>query len=86
MASENYIVRQIEEIVEGEPSRWLIGVSDEPIKRKAELGNSLTWLHWKADSAREARGVEQYFLGKGMQISGKTSKPALYVYILRADS
>ncbi|MFQ5675796.1 MAG: hypothetical protein ACE5G1_07875 [bacterium] len=86
MASENYIVRQIEEIVEGEHSRWLIGVTDEPIKRKAELGNSLTWLHWKADTEKEARNVERYFLGMGMQISVKTSKPAVYVYILRVDS
>lgn len=82
MASENYIIRQIEDIAAGKYTKWQIGLTDEPLKRKAQLGNSLTWLHWKADSEQEARNAERFFLDRGMKSAGETTGPAVYVYIL----
>lgn len=80
MAAESYIIRQIEEIVEGKYRKWQIGVTDKPITHKAELGNPLTWLHWKSDSQQEAKNVERYFLDKGLKSETITSR-GLYVYI-----
>jgi len=61
MASENYIIRQIEDITAGKCTEWQIGLTNEPLSYKAQLGNPLTWLHWKADSEQEARDTERFF-------------------------
>ena len=84
MASENYIIRQVKEITTGKYTKWQIGLTGEPLNRKAQLGNPLTWLHWKADSEQEARNVERYFLDKGMQDTGTTTGQGAYVYILKS--
>ena len=83
MATENYIIRQIEGIAAGKYTEWQIGLTDEPLNRKAQLGNPLTWLHWKADSEQEARNAERFFLDKGLKgIIATTPGPGVYVYIL----
>ncbi len=82
MASASYIIRQIENITAGKHRKWQIGLTDEPLNRKAQLGNPLTWLHWKADSEQEARNAERFFLDGGMKNAGQTTGPAVYVYIL----
>ncbi len=61
MASENYIIRQIEDIAAGKYKEWQIGLTDKPLNCKAQLGNPLTWLHWKADSEQEALNAERFF-------------------------
>ncbi len=82
MASENYIIRQIEDITAGKYKEWQIGLTDEPLNCKAQLGNPLTWLHWKADSEQEARNAVRFFLDKGMNRDDATTGPGVYVYIL----
>ena len=83
MASEHYIIRQVNEIATGNYTKWQIGVTGEPLNRKAQLGNPLTWLHWKADSEQEARNVERFFLDKGLRGTGATTGSGVYVYILK---
>ena len=83
MASENYIIRQIEDIAARKYTKWQIGLTDEPLNRKAQLGNPLIWLHWKADSEQDARNVERFFLDKGLKgTSATTTAAGVYVYIL----
>ncbi len=82
MASENYIIRQVKEITTGKYTKWQIGLTGEPLNRKAQLGNPLTWLHWKADSEQEAQNVERFFLDKGWKGTGATTGSGVYVYIL----
>ncbi len=83
MASENYIIRQIADITAGKYTEWQIGLTNEPLSYKAQLGNPLTWLHWKADSEQEARNTERFFLDKGLKgTRGTTTGPGVYVYIL----
>ena len=83
MASENYIIRQVKEITTGKYTKWQIGLTGEPLNRKAQLGNPLTWLHWKADSEQEARNVERFFLDEGLKGAGATTGSGVYVYILK---
>ena len=85
MASDKYIIRQVKDITTGKYTKWQIGLTGEPLNRKAQLGNPLTWLHWKADSEQEARNVEQFFLDKGLQGTGATHWPGLYVFILKLE-
>ncbi len=83
MASENYIIRQIEDIAAGKYKEWQIGLTDEPLNCKAQLGNPLTWLHWKADSEQEALNAERFLLDKGLKSTrATTTAPGVYVYIL----
>jgi len=82
MASEATIIKQIEKTVVGKYSDWLIGLTDDPALRKAQLGNPLSFLQWKADSEQAAKNVERYFLVKGIQSAGVAPKSALHVYIL----
>ena len=83
MASENYIIRQIADITAGKYTEWQIGLTNEPLSYKAQLGNPLTWLHWKADSEQEALNTERFFLDKGLKGTRRTTTgPGVYVYIL----
>jgi len=84
MASEATIKAQIEKIVGDIYSEWEIGVTDDPTNRKAQLGNPLSWIHWKADSEQAARNIKLYFLQKGMKSVGRAPKSANYVYLLLA--
>jgi hypothetical protein len=81
MASEKTIIRQIENTVGAKYSDWKIGITDDPAKRRAAVGNPLNWLQWQADSNLEAQNVVRYFVQKGMKRSGAANKTATYVYI-----
>ncbi len=82
MASENYIIRQIEDIAAGKYSKWQIGLTDKPLNCKAQFGSPLTWLHWKADSEQEAKNAGRFFLDRGMYSADETTTAGVYVYIL----
>lgn len=82
MASDSTIISQIEKTVGGKYLDWKIGITDDPAHRKAQFGNPLSWLQWKADSEQAAQNVERYFSKKGMISARKASKSAKYVYIL----
>ncbi len=84
MASEKTIIRQIENTVSAKYTDWKIGITDDPAKRKAALGNPLNWLQWQADSNHDAQNVVNYFVKKGMKRSGVANKTAIYVYIFLA--
>ncbi len=84
MASENYIIRQIDDMAAGKYTEWQIGVTNKPLSYKAQLGNPLTWLHWKADSEQEALKAERFFLNKGMKRDSMTTGAGVYVYILNS--
>ena len=85
MASENYIIRQVKDNTIGKYTKWQIGLTGEPLNCKAQLGNPLTWLHWKADSEQEARNAERFFLDRGMKSADQTTGPAVYVYLLNPE-
>ncbi|MFQ5771270.1 MAG: hypothetical protein ACE5HX_12080 [bacterium] len=82
MSSEATIIMQIEKTVEGKYREWKIGLTDDPARRKAQLGHPLNWLQWKSDSEEAARNVEHYFLQKGMKSARGAAKSANYIYIL----
>ncbi len=84
MATEATIIKQIEKTAAGKYSDWLIGLTDDPAVRKAQLDNPLSFLQWKADTERAAKNVERYFLAKGMHSAGAAPQSALHVYILLA--
>jgi hypothetical protein len=85
MASAMIIIEQIEKTVDGAYSEWQIGITDDSARTKTQLGNPLSWLQWQADSTREAISVVNYFIEKGMQDAGCTTKSADFVYILLLD-
>lgn len=80
MASESAIKAAIEGIIVS-PSNWTIGVTDDPVHRKAEHGNPSGWRHWDADTETAARNVESYFIAKGMKGGTGGGGRADYVYI-----
>lgn len=85
MADEATIQKQIESAVEGKYAGWRIGITDNPTKRKADLGNPLHWLQWEADSVEVARRVADHFVNKGMA-SATGPDPGRYVYILPSQA
>lgn len=80
-ASEGTIERQIVQTVSEDYSTWTIGVTDKPALRKAQVGNPLNWLQWKADSEQAALNIERYFLQKGMKPDKGAPSSGQYVYI-----
>ncbi|MFQ5652415.1 MAG: hypothetical protein ACE5IY_20990 [bacterium] len=82
MASEATIIQQVEMTVQGQYSKWKIGITDGPARRRAQLGNPLSWLHWQADSEEIARAVKHHFLSCGMHKAGRAKSVGHFVYIL----
>lgn len=80
MASESAIKSAIEAKVT-HFSAWIIGVTDDPERRRREHGNPSVWYHWDADSEQVARNVEDYFLDEGMKGAPGGGGRADYVYI-----
>ena len=66
-------------------SSWVVGVTDSPDRRRSEHDREgrLTWRwrYWDAETEDDARAVELYFLGKGMQGGPGGSGNANYVYV-----
>jgi hypothetical protein len=62
-------------------SAWTIGITNDPQRRRGEHGNPKIWYHWKADSERIARNVEEYFIKKGMKGATGGGERSIYVYI-----
>ena len=66
-------------------SSWVVGVTDSPDRRRDEhcRKGRLTWRwrYWDAETEDDARAVELYFLGKGMQGGPGGSGSANYVYV-----
>ncbi len=81
MTSEATIKKQIAKTASDDYSSWTIGVTDKPSLRKAQVGNPLSWLQWKADSEKAARNIERYFLRKGMMPDKAVPSAGQYVYI-----
>ncbi|MFQ5823701.1 MAG: hypothetical protein ACE5JB_06575 [bacterium] len=82
MASEATLKKQIEQTVGDDHSNWAIGVTDDPAGRKAQLGNPLSWLQWKADSEQVARNIKHFFLQKGMKRADGVPSTGHFVYIV----
>jgi hypothetical protein len=80
MASAADVITQITRTVDGSYSEWHIGVTDDPVARKARVGNPLTWVHWKVDSTNEARLVVEHFLDLGMQQSGHLLGDTVFIH------
>lgn len=78
MTSKADIRKQIENTVGGRYQDWQIGTTEDPVVRKAQLGNPLTWLQWQADSETAAADIRTEFVQKGMILSGAAGR---YVYI-----
>ena len=75
MASRVIIISEIESAVKDEYSDWKIGITNDPANRKAQLGNPLSWLQWKAASKEVASFVMQHFLSQGLKNAGKKPEP-----------
>jgi len=75
------IMSEIERIVAGNYSYWIIGITEDPRRRKQEYGNPTLWYDWDAVYESSARNIEKYFLAKGM--NGDVGGGILphYVYI-----
>ena len=56
----------IEKIVSGNYTRWVIGITDDPDRRKEEHKNPAIWFQWQANSELDARYVDVYFRSRGM--------------------
>lgn len=82
MASKATIITQIERTTEGQYADWQIGITDDPMNRRAQLGHPLSWVHWQTNSRKQAEAIRQYFLSKGMSYAGKIKETGNYVYIL----
>lgn len=81
MASESTIRTQIEQIVGGDYFSWTIGVTDDPVSRKAHHGNPLNWFHWQADSREIATDIKNYFVGKGLKNGNKETNSGVFIYL-----
>lgn len=66
-------------------SSWTIGITDNPVTRKAQHENEgrnvKRWQNWKTDSEEDGRQIEKYFLNKGMQGDTGGGGKAGYIYI-----
>lgn len=85
MPSETTIKRQIETTVSGKYSDWHIGVTDDPLVRKAQLGNPLSWLQWPAESTKSALNILKYFKSKGMKptdVGAEESGKYVYIFLI----
>ena len=80
MASESEIKAAIANVV-SDYSRWTIGVTDDPARRRSEHSNPSTWFQWGADTEIGARNVEKHFLDEGMKGGGGGPGRADFVYI-----
>lgn len=84
MTSKATIRKQIEGAVAGNHTSWHIGVTGDPVARKAQLGTPLNWLQWEAESEPTALDIQDEFVKKGMLLSGsseKSGKSGKYIYI-----
>jgi len=81
MTSKATIRKQIESAVAGSCASWHIGVTDEPVARKARLGTPLNWLQWEAESEKVALEIREEYIKRGMQVSGNSDSPGRYIYI-----
>ena len=65
-------------------SNWYVGISGSPATRKVQHGNPDIWRSWKANSVKDARDIEKYFLDEGMDgdTGGGTNPNYVYVYKL----
>ena len=81
MASVTIVKASIKKVVTAYPL-WTIGVTIDPARTEAEVGNSIGWRLFEADTEQVAESVEAYFVGQGM--NGATGMPgfgAKYVFI-----
>lgn len=85
MASRTVIIDQIEKTVQGQYQEWQIGVTDDSASRKAQLGNPLSWLQWRAESENDAAEIVNHFADKGMHQVGCVEERGDFLYILLID-
>lgn len=84
MASAQEIISAIEGVVTAfQYSSWTIGVTDLPPDRRSQHGHPAEWYDWNANTEEIARGVEAYFIGKGMKGGVGGPGRADYVYIFQ---
>jgi hypothetical protein len=66
-------------------STWTIGITDTPKIKKDQHDNEgkevKHWKDWSTNNEKEGRGIEEYFLDKGMKGDSGSSGSASYVYI-----
>ncbi len=83
--TEQEIISAIEGHVAGRYSSWIIGVTDQPDKRKQQHerdGKDVSYWHqWDASTELVARRIERYFVDKGCRGAGGGPGNANYVYI-----
>lgn len=66
-------------------SIWTVGITNDTERRKEEHKNEEKnikyWIDWKADSEKDARDIEKYFLDKGMGGDTGGGETPKFVYI-----
>jgi hypothetical protein len=80
VTAELVIISAIKKVVHYIPT-WTIGVTDDPDRRRRELGNPDSWYHWDAHTEQTARDVEAHYVNKGMKGDTDGGGTASYVYI-----
>jgi len=83
MVSRAEIIENIEQIVTGDYTRWTIGLTEDPERRKEEHKNPAMWYQWQADSQLNAKYIEMYFQGKGMWGFPPDGDEPTYIYIFQ---
>ena len=78
---ERQIVAEIEAIAPGNYSRWYIGITADPERRKIEHGSPLAWRSWNAESESTARRIESRFVNLGMHGDTGGGYNPTHVYI-----
>jgi hypothetical protein len=77
------IIENIEQIVAGDYTRWTIGLTEDPDRRKEGHKNPAMWYQWQADSQLNAKYIEMYFQGKGMWGFPADGEEPTYIYIFQ---
>lgn len=80
MPSETQIISEIENTAHYYPG-WTIGLTDDPVRRRREHDNPISWYYWDAVLESSARTIERYFLDKGMNGASGGGIYPHYVYI-----
>lgn len=81
MPSKAIIISEIESTVSEKYPDWKIGITNEPATRRAQLGNPLSWLQWRAASEDCALFILTHFLHAGLRNAGEKSEPGEHVFI-----
>jgi hypothetical protein len=88
MVAKATIISEINTKVGSNHSYYRIGITHDPIERKAYWtgkGDTTYWKHWQADSLSDAQAIETYFIRekkmKGGEGGDMSASKTTYIYV-----